>query len=81
MVATILRLPRVMQRTGLPRSSIYSRMAEGTFPKSISLSGRRENGRKGRAVGWVESEINRWIQEQIDETRNSDQSENVRKKV
>ena len=46
---TILRLPEVKRSTGLSRSTIYLRIAEGTFPKSVSLG--------GRAVGWLEAEI------------------------
>lgn len=52
----LLRRPQVEERTGLKRSSIYARMAKGTFPKSVSL---------GRAVAWVEAEIEAWIDERI----------------
>jgi predicted DNA-binding transcriptional regulator AlpA len=34
---TILRLPTVMANIGLSRSGIYFRLAEGTFPKPVSL--------------------------------------------
>ena len=61
MTHTILRLPAVKARTGLSRSTIYLRIAEGDFPKPISLG--------GRAVGWIESEIHAWVQQQIDATR------------
>ena len=63
MVKIILRLPTVINRTGLSRSSIYLRMSEGSFPQQISL------GEDGRAIGWIESEINEWIDEQIKSTR------------
>ena len=63
MTHTILRLPAVKARTGLSRSTIYLRIAEGDFPKSISLG--------GRAVGWIESEIQAWVQQQIDVSRQS----------
>ena len=53
----ILRLPTVKALTGLSRSTIYLRMSEGTFPKQISLG--------SRAVGWMSSEINTWIEEKI----------------
>ncbi|MET0072729.1 MAG: AlpA family transcriptional regulator [Candidatus Thiodiazotropha lotti] len=62
MVTTILRLPAVKARTGLSRSTIYLRIAEGSFPKSISLGG-------GRAVGWVEAEISEWLNQQIEASR------------
>jgi prophage regulatory protein len=32
-----LRLPKVKHTTGLPKSIIYNSIAEGTFPKQISL--------------------------------------------
>jgi len=61
MATAILRLPAVKIRTGLSRSTIYLRMSEGRFPRAISLG--------GRAVGWVEAEINDWLNQQIDNSR------------
>lgn len=61
MAQTILRLPAVKARTGLSRSSIYLRMAQGTFPQSISLG--------ERAVGWIEAEIEDWLSRQIAHSR------------
>ena len=61
-VATaILRLSTVTSRTGLARSTIYLRVAEGTFPKPIPLG--------GRAVGWIEAEVEDWLNEQISRSR------------
>jgi len=57
MANTILRLPNVKNRTGLSRSSIYLRISKGEFPSSISLG--------GRAVGWLESDIESWLQDRI----------------
>jgi prophage regulatory protein len=62
---TILRLPDVKRSTGLSRSTIYLRIAQGTFPKPVSLG--------GRAVGWLEAEIQEWLQRRI-ETSRSDSS-------
>jgi prophage regulatory protein len=53
MATTILRLPAVKARTGLSRSTIYLRVADGSFPPPVSLG--------ARAVGWVESEVEDWI--------------------
>lgn len=53
----ILRLPQAKSITGLSRSTIYLRISQARFPKPISLG--------GRAVGWIESEIQSWIDEQI----------------
>lgn len=58
---TILRLPAVKTTTGLSRSTIYLRVAEGTFPKPVSLG--------GRAVGWLEAEIQNWLRQRIEASR------------
>lgn len=57
----ILRLPEVMKRTGLSRSTIYMRIQEKTFPKQINLS--------IRSTGWLESEITEWIYKRIASSR------------
>ncbi|MCQ9154725.1 helix-turn-helix transcriptional regulator [Acidomonas methanolica] len=49
----IVRLKTVLARTGLSRSTIYRKIAEGTFPSQIRIS---VNG-----AGWHESDLNRWI--------------------
>lgn len=56
-----LRLRQVKDRTGLSSSSIYDRMAQGTFPKTISLG--------GTSVGWIEAEIDDWMRGQIERSR------------
>ncbi len=61
MVTSILRLPAVKARTGLSRSTLYLRVAEGTFPKPIGLG--------GRAVGWVEAEVQDWLERRIKASR------------
>jgi len=60
---TILRLPAVRSRTGLSRSTIYLRISEGTFPNQINLG--------ARAVGWLASEIDAWVDDQIQLSRGS----------
>lgn len=57
----LLRLPEVKAITGLSKSTIYSRIAEGTFPKQISIG--------PRLVVWVESDIQNWISEQVSAAR------------
>jgi prophage regulatory protein len=49
MTDMILRLPGVKTTTGLSRSTIYLRIAQGEFSKPVSLG--------GRAVGWPASEV------------------------
>ena len=66
MVTTILRFPAVKARTGLSRSTIYLRIAEGSFPKPVSLG--------GRAVGWIEAEVNDWLKQQIEASRQNEVS-------
>ena len=57
MVTRILRLPEVLVRTGLSKSSIYLRISQSSFPKPIPLG--------GRAVGWVEGQVEHWLERQI----------------
>jgi len=64
MANSILRLPAVKARTGLSRSTIYLRVANDEFPKPISLG--------GRAVGWLESEIDAWLEEMVESSRVED---------
>ncbi|ELY5216605.1 AlpA family transcriptional regulator [Vibrio cholerae] len=53
-----LRLKDVMSLTGLGRSTIYKFMTDETdFPKSVPLG--------GRAVAWVESEIEEWMESRL----------------
>lgn len=49
----IVRLSTVLARTGLSRSTIYRKIAEGTFPAQVKIS--------VHGAGWYESDINRWI--------------------
>lgn len=61
MATTILRLPIVIERTGLSRSTIYLRISNNSFPAPISLG--------GRAVGWIENEVEIWLEKQIKTSR------------
>lgn len=49
----IIRLKTVLDRTGLSRSTIYRKIAEGTFPSQVKIS--------VHGAGWHELAINRWI--------------------
>jgi prophage regulatory protein len=53
----ILRRRDVEKRVGLSRSSIYSRVQDGKFPRPVNLG--------ARAVGWLESEIDNWLAEKV----------------
>lgn len=54
MATKILRLPDVIALSGLSRSTIYLRIAQGRFPRQVSLGG---GDSRGAAVGWVASEV------------------------
>jgi len=60
--AKLLRLPHVKAVTGLSKSTIYARIAKGSFPKQISLG--------PRIVVWLESDIQKWIGNQVAVARN-----------
>ena len=49
MQQTIYRLPAVKYESGLSRSTIYLRIAQGLWTKPVSLG--------ARAVGWPSSEV------------------------
>ena len=53
----IIRLKTVLDRTGLSRSTIYRKIAEGTFPSQVKIS--------VHGAGWHESAINRWIADPV----------------
>jgi prophage regulatory protein len=55
----LLRIKDVMSRTGISRSYIYQLVSDGSFPKPAHLVP------KGTSVGWLESEIEEWIDQRI----------------
>ena len=57
----LVRLPEVMARTGLSRSTIYVMVAAGRFPKPVPLG--------VWAMGWIESELDEWIRDRIAKRR------------
>ena len=61
-ITQILRRKQVEEITGMKRSSIYQRIKIGNFPAPIKLG--------DRAVGWISTEIQDWIAEQIKKCRN-----------
>ena len=63
-----IRLPEVLGRTGYGRTSIYRKMEDGTFPKSVKLGGPLEdpNAFDSRAVAWIEHEVDQWIESWIE---------------
>ncbi|MGH7186797.1 MAG: helix-turn-helix transcriptional regulator, partial [Pseudomonadota bacterium] len=51
-IPRLLRLPAVLQATGLARSTVYRMVAEHTFPAPVKL------GR--RAVAWRHDDVRQW---------------------
>ena len=64
-----IRLPEVLSRTGYGRTTIYRKMEEETFPRSVKLGGPPidPNVFDSRAVAWIEDEVEQWIESRIDE--------------
>lgn len=55
----MLRMPAVIQRTGLSRSTIYALAATGKFPRQIKIS--------KSAAAWLASEVDAYLAERIAE--------------
>ena len=49
----LLRLPQVMQQTGLKKTKLYELQKNGDFPMRIQVT--------SNSVGWIEEEVNAWI--------------------
>ena len=64
-----IRLSEVMSRTGYGRTSIYRKMDDGSFPKSLKLGGppKDPNVFDSRAVAWIEDEVDQWIESRIED--------------
>ena len=63
----VLRLPHATQKIGLSKSAIYDRLDkkslryDATFPRPIPLG-----GGKNSPIGFIESEIESWLQMQLE---------------
>lgn len=53
MTKRLIRLRGVLERTGDNKSTIYQKMAAGQFPRPVPIG--------ERAVAWIESEIDAYI--------------------
>ena len=49
----ILRLNKVLDRTGLSRSTLYRKIERRTFPRQVRIS--------ERCVGWREGDVESWL--------------------
>ncbi|WP_205950564.1 helix-turn-helix transcriptional regulator [Pantoea stewartii] len=57
----LMRLPAVIERTGYSRSWIYELINQGQFPKPVKIG--------IRAIAFIESEIEDFLQELISKSR------------
>jgi len=64
-----IRLNEVLSRTGYARTSIYRKMEDGEFPKSVKLGCPPKDPSvfDSRAVAWIEDEVEQWIESRIEE--------------
>lgn len=53
----LIKLAEVQKRTALSRSSIYAKVAAGTFPRPV---------KQGSSSVWVDTEVQAWIDELIE---------------
>ena len=65
----LIRFPEVMSRTGYGRTSIYRKMEDGSFPKSVKLGGPPKDPSifDSRAVAWIEDEVDQWVEDRIED--------------
>ena len=52
----IMRIPEVIDATGLSRATIWRRVRSGEFPPPVRLG-----GPNSRSVGWKKAEVEEWI--------------------
>ena len=72
-MARILRIPAVLERLGIGRSTLYEMQARGDFPQSIPIG--------ARSVGFLESDVNEWIEARARNARGADEAEAARPAV
>ena len=58
----LIRRPVVIHKTGLQTTQIYDLIADGKFPAPVPIG--------ARAVAWVESEVDDWIEARIRDRSN-----------
>lgn len=54
---TLHRLPAVMARTGIAKSTLYLMISQGRFPEPVKLS--------ARSVAWPSDVLDSWIAERV----------------
>lgn len=61
MPKTLIRIQEASRRTGYGKSWIYKLIAQNRFPQPIKIG--------SRAIAFVESEIDEWVNKRIAESR------------
>lgn len=61
MSQSFIRLSEVQRRTGYSKAWLYRLMSQGKFPPSVKIG--------SRAIAFVESEVDDWINQRIKESR------------
>lgn len=60
----LLRRNDVLRRCAFSNSTLYRLIRTGEFPAPIQLS--------PRAIAWVESEVNNWLQQRVEASRDTE---------
>jgi prophage regulatory protein len=63
--AVLIRLPEVMRRTALGKTTVYTLIKAGNFPAQIPLG--------GKSVAFLEADVEKWIQQRIAAARGANQ--------
>jgi prophage regulatory protein len=61
MSQSLIRLSEVLRRIQLSKAWVYKLIAQGKFPKPVKIG--------SRAIAFVESEVDDWINQRIEESR------------
>ena len=59
----VIRIKEVCQKVGLSRPSVLRKSREGTFPMKINVG--------AKAIGFIEEEVEQWLQEQAEKRKPS----------
>lgn len=68
-----IRLPDVVQITGLSKTTIYKMIREGRFPRSVPIY--------GSSVAWPASEVSEWTQSRIKIRDNNQKDRGVEQNI
>lgn len=61
MSKVLIKMPETMRRTALGKAWIYKLISQGRFPQPVKIG--------TRAIAFIESEIDEWINQRIAESR------------